>query len=89
MKDKIINTNIIYNIFQNRMSSTFGHIYFDDWKVGSKCQRKVKGTVIEMGTVVAKELIGRVYDQDIQLTFEKDGKQYQHVMDFDKSYRQY
>jgi hypothetical protein len=68
---------------------TFGHIYFDDWNVGSKCQHKVDGAVIEMGTLVAKKLSGRANDPDIELTFEKDGKQYEHTMEFDNSYRQY
>ena len=70
------------------MSDGFGHIYFDKWEIGNTCLRKVNGNILNLGIIVAKETVGRPYDQDIQLTLEKDGKQYIHIMEFDRSYKQ-
>jgi hypothetical protein len=69
-------------------SNDFRHIYFNDWVIGSQCQRKVNNTIVNMGIVVGKELVGRQYDPDIMLTLEKDGEKYTHIMEFDSSYRQ-
>lgn len=66
----------------------FGHIYFDDWQVGKNYERKVKGVVMQLGRLVSKRLTGRTYDPDIVLTFEhQDGTQYEHMIEFDSSYR--
>lgn len=70
------------------MSDRFGHIYFDNWVIGNTCLRKVNGKVLNLGVIIAKEAVGRQYDKDIQLTLEKDGKQYTHIMEFDGSYKQ-
>lgn len=67
------------------MSSEFGQIYFSDWKIGYKCQRKVGNEIIEMGVVKDKALTSR----DIDISFEKEGKLYVHTIEFDGSYRQY
>jgi len=41
-----------------------------------------------LGRLVSKKLCGRTYDPDILLTFERvDGTKYQHVVEFDSSYR--
>jgi hypothetical protein len=71
------------------MSSEFGQIYFSDWKIGSKCQRKIGNEIIEMGVVKDKALTTRYPDRDIDISFEKEGKLYVHTMEFDRSYRQY
>ena len=42
-----------------------------------------------MGVVISKRLCGSPRDPDAEITFEKDGKQYTHVMAFDNSYLQY
>ena len=72
---------------QDSKSSGFGHIYFDDWRIGAICHRMVEGEIEILGKVVAKELCGAPQDPDIRITFERDGKKYQHVMDFDRSYK--
>jgi hypothetical protein len=71
------------------MSSEFGHIYFNDWKIDSKCQRKVGNEIIEMGVVKEKDRSSRPYDRDIDITFEKEGKRYVHTIEFGEIYRQY
>jgi hypothetical protein len=73
---------------QNSKLTGFGHIYYDDWQIGAVCHRKVKNEIQILGKVVAKELCGREYDPDIRITFERlDGTTYQHVVDFDNSYK--
>lgn len=68
----------------------FGHIYFDDWKIGASYERYLKKEkqVIDLGKAVAKELYGAPQDPDIKITFQRaDGTIYKHVMEFDYSYR--
>jgi len=66
----------------------FGHIYYDDWQIGATYERKTKDGVIYLGKLIKKELTGRTYDPDISLYFESpNGTQYNHIMDFDHSYR--
>lgn len=67
----------------------FGHIYFDEWKIGeSYCRKLADGSIIELGTVQSKQLIGRSYDPDIEITFQlPDGTTYKHVVEFDSSYK--
>ena len=82
----------------------FGHIYYENWRIGANCQRAVNkvqliefgvhdrqpdANIIEMGVVISKRLCGSPRDPDAEITFEKDGKQYTHVMAFDNSYLQY
>jgi hypothetical protein len=69
------------------MSEGFGHIYFDKWEIGNICLRNVRGKVLNLGIVVAKELVGRAHDEDIKITFNKDGQTYEHIMEFDRSYK--
>jgi hypothetical protein len=66
----------------------FNHIYYDDWQIGATYERRVKDGVISLGRLVSKGLTGRTYDPDIILTFERaDGTRYQHLVEFDSSYR--
>jgi hypothetical protein len=66
----------------------FGHIYFDNWRIGAICYRKVKGEIQILGKVITKELCGAPQDPDILITFERfDGTTYTHIMDFDHSYK--
>ncbi len=70
------------------MSATkFTHIYFDDWQIGTMYERNVNGSIVQLGILVSKELVGRPYDQDIKLTFNINGSETIHIMEFDKSYR--
>ena len=69
------------------MNTTFRHIYYNEWIIGKTCLRQVNGNVVNMGIVVETALVGREYDQDILIRFEKDGQQYNHTMDFDRSYK--
>ena len=69
-------------------TSKFEHIYYDNWHINATYERKVNNDLIMLGRLVSKSLCGRVYDQDIVLTFERDdGTTYQHIMVFDSSYR--
>ena len=68
--------------------SPFGHLYDSDWRIDATYERRVEGRVIPLGRLVKKELCGRIYDQDIVLTFIRDnGTTYKHTMEFDSSYR--
>jgi hypothetical protein len=72
----------------SKITPKFEHIYYDNWQINATYERKVNNVVIMLGRLVSKNLRGRVYDQDIFLTFERDdGTTYQHVMEFDASYR--
>ncbi len=66
-----------------------GHIYYEDWKIGYEYERfnKDKGKIEYLGIAIVKEVSGRPYDQDIVITFDRDGKTYKHTMAFDYSYR--
>jgi hypothetical protein len=69
-------------------ATKFEHIYYSDWLPGATYERKIKGGVVMLGRLVSKKLCGRTYDPDILLTFERvDGTKYQHVVEFDSSYR--
>lgn len=69
-------------------TSKFSHIYYDKWQIDATYERKVNCEVIILGRLVSKSLCGRAYDKDILLNFERDdGTTYQHVMEFDSSYR--
>jgi hypothetical protein len=65
----------------------FGNIYYDDWEIGFEYERRINGKIEYLGKVVSKEAIGPPYDQDIAITFEKNGEKYTHIMAFDHSYR--
>lgn len=65
----------------------FGHIYYDDWIIGNEYERRINGKVEYLGKVISKEAIGRLYDQDIAITFENNGEKYTHIMAFNHSYR--
>lgn len=66
----------------------FQHIYYDDWQIGATYERKTKDGVVPLGQLIEKSLCGSPRDPDIKLTFQRaDGTQYQHVMEFDSSYR--
>lgn len=67
----------------------FGHIYYDDWEIGFEYERfnKGKGKIEYLGKVISKEAIGPPYNQDISITFEKNGEKYTHIIAFDHSYR--
>ena len=84
--------------------TNFGHIYYENWIIGAKCQRAVNkvqlvewgvhdrqpdANIIEMGIVISKRLCGSPQDPDAEMTFEKDGLRYTHIVEFDNSYRQY
>jgi hypothetical protein len=69
------------------IANKFTHIYFNDWEVGAMYERNVKGSIVQLGTLVSKELVGRPYDQDIKLTFNNNGSETIHIMEFDQSYR--
>ena len=76
------------HIKKPKMSDGFGHIYFDDWQLGATCYRKLNGEIKNLGVVVSKELVGRVYDPDIKITFaQPEGRVYEHIIDFDSSYK--
>ncbi len=66
----------------------FGHIYYADWQIGANYERKVSSGIMYLGRLVSKRLTGRTYDPDIILIFESpNGTQYEHMIDFDHSYR--
>ena len=65
----------------------FGHIYYEDWKIGYEYERFFNGKIEYLGIAIFKEVSGRPYDQDIVITFDRDGKTYTHIMAFDYSYR--
>ena len=68
--------------------SEFAHINYADWQVGAVYERMIKGDVVLLGRLVGKNLSGRTYDPKFVLTFElADGTQWQHLMQFDASYR--
>ena len=68
--------------------ANFGHIYYDNWIIGKSYQKKLKnGNIIDLGILVSKKLDGRPYDPDMFLTFTNNGIIYEHIVDFDNSYR--
>jgi len=70
------------------MESNFGHIYWNDWQIGSTYERLVNNKIIKLGCLIKKELWGRQYDPDMKLTFQlENGNQYIHIVSFDYSYR--
>lgn len=44
------------------------------------------GAVSVLGRLVSKTLIGPRYDPDMLLMFERDGKEYKHVVGFENTY---
>ena len=75
------------NYKKDNPDNGFGHIYYDDWKIGYEYERLIKGKIEYLGIVISKEVIGRQFDQDINITFYNHGNQYGHIMAFDHSYR--
>ena len=75
------------NYKKDNPDNGFGHIKYDDWKIGFEYEKPIKGKVEYLDEVISKELEGRPYDQDILITFSKNGKQYKHIIEFDYSYR--
>ena len=65
----------------------FGHIYYEDWKIGYEYERFFNGKIEYLGIAIFKQVAGRPYDQDIVITFDRDGETYKHIMAFDYSYR--
>jgi hypothetical protein len=65
----------------------FGHIYYDDWKIGFEYERRIRDNIEYLGKVISKEAIGPPYNQDISIKFEKNGEKYTHIIAFDHSYR--
>jgi len=83
-----IETAIETENMTSKITPKFEHIYYDNWYPGAIYEKKVKDGVIMLGRLVSKSLSGRVYDPDIVLTFERaDGTTYQHLVEFDSSYR--
>lgn len=63
------------------MPDNFTLRYVDDFVVGKYYQRWYGGDITDLGQLKAIELTGRVYDQDIELTFELNGSTYTHTVD--------
>jgi hypothetical protein len=69
----------------------FRFIYYDEYEIGKMYEEKTRdGRIVLLGVLVKKELTGRVYDQDIELTF-RDEKGNLNIMevDFGHKYRVY
>lgn len=75
------------NYKKDNPDNGFGHIYYEDWKIGYEYERLIKGKVEYLGIAIFKEVVGRPYDKDIVITFDKDGEKYTQIMAFDHSYR--
>ncbi len=67
----------------------FRLLYYTDWKEGMNVQFKKGGNVVEMGTLLSKELTGNPRDPDVVLTLSHGGVRTVHMVDFGATYRQY
>ncbi len=67
----------------------FRFLYYTDWKEGMNVQFKKGGNVVEMGTLLRKELTGNPRDPDVALTLSHGGVSTVHMGDFGATYRQY
>jgi hypothetical protein len=71
------------------LDDEFKFIYYKDWKVGMNVQCKKAGNIVDLGTIVNKELYGNPRDPDTVLTFSQSGVNTVHQVDFGATYRQY
>jgi hypothetical protein len=65
------------------------HIYFDEYIVGKEYQMAdVAGNFTDLGVLVKKDCVGRPYDMDMKLTYQKDGIEKEHDVVFGPHYRE-
>ncbi len=67
----------------------FRFVYYEDWTEGMNVKCKKNGKVVEMGTLLSKDLVGSQRDPDMVLTFSQDGVNTVHWVDFGATYLQY
>lgn len=69
----------------------FRFIYYNEYEIGKMYEEKTSdGRIVLLGVLTKKELTGRVYDQDIELTFrDEKGNLNTMEVDFRHKYRVY
>jgi hypothetical protein len=65
------------------------HIYFDEYIIGKEYQKiDSEGNYTDLGILLKKKSVGRPYDMDIKLTYQKDGVEKEHVAVYGPHYRE-
>lgn len=66
-------------------------LYYDDWEIGEYYYQKIDigdrtYIIVDLGMLLGKQLIGRQYDPDIELTFRKGNQVYVHIVELGNYY---